>query len=61
MDINFLGLIGSLIRLIFVFHFNLKKQNEASINNFEREKKKDILIGSLTIILVIAIGLLIFS
>ncbi|WP_312769919.1 hypothetical protein [Epilithonimonas sp.] len=57
MDINFLGLIGSFMRLIFVFKFNYKKQNEESAKNFEKEEKKDILIGSITMIIIIVIGL----
>jgi hypothetical protein len=58
MDINFLGLIGSLIRLIFVFKFNYKKQKEASIKNFVKEEKKDILVGSIIVAMIIIVGLL---
>jgi len=58
MDINFLGLIGSLIRLIFVFKFNIKKQNEASEKNFEKEENKDIKVGAITLILFIIWGVL---
>jgi heme/copper-type cytochrome/quinol oxidase subunit 2 len=57
MDINLLGLIGSLIRLIFIYKFNYKKQNEESAKNFEKEEKKDILIGSITMIAIIVVGL----
>ncbi|WP_404984655.1 hypothetical protein ACI513_14310 [Chryseobacterium sp. M5] len=58
MDINFLGLIGSLIRLIFVFKLNYKMQNEVSKNNFEKEEKKNILVGSIATILFILWGVL---
>lgn len=58
MDINFVGLIGSIIRLIIVFKFDLKKQKEASVNNFEKEEKKDIIVGSIIIIVIITWGVL---
>ncbi|AZA56579.1 hypothetical protein [Chryseobacterium shandongense] len=58
MDVNFLGLIGSLIRLIFVYRLNKNKQTEASRNNFEKEEKKDILVGSIVILLFIIWGVL---
>ncbi len=61
MDINFLGLIGSLIRLIFVFKFDVKKQQNASKLNFEKEENRDILAGIVVIIIIIAIGLLAFG
>jgi hypothetical protein len=58
MDINFLGLIGSLIRLIFVFKLSYKKQNEASENNFEKEENKNIVVGSVTMVAFIIWGVL---
>lgn len=61
MDINFMGLIGSLIRLIFVFKFNFKKQTEVSNKNFEKEEKKDIIVGSIFIITFVAIGISVFG
>lgn len=61
MDINFLGLIGSLVRLLFVYKLNSKKQIEASKNNFEKEEKKDILTGSIFIIVLIIWGILTYS
>lgn len=58
MDVNFLGLIGSIVRLILVFKFNLKKQQEASDKNFEKEESKDIMAGSIAIIILIIWGVL---
>ncbi|MDR2236209.1 MAG: hypothetical protein LBE92_08805 [Chryseobacterium sp.] len=57
MDINFLGLIGSLIRLLFVYRLNYKKQTEASENNFEKEEKKDVLVGSIVVVIFIIWGI----
>ncbi|MBP1167678.1 MULTISPECIES: hypothetical protein [unclassified Chryseobacterium] len=37
MDVNFLGLIGNVIRLIFIFKLNYKQQQEASQKDFEKE------------------------
>lgn len=58
MDVNFLGLIGSLIRLIFVFRLNYRKQTEASENNFEKEETKDILVGTIAMIVFVIWGIL---
>jgi hypothetical protein len=57
MDINFLGLIGSLTRLLFVYRLNYKKQTEASENNFEKEEKKDVLVGSIVVVIFIIWGI----
>lgn len=61
MDVNFFGLIGSLIRLLFVYKLNYKKQTEASKNNFEKEEKKDILVGFIVIIIFIIWGVLAYA
>jgi len=56
MDINFLGLLGNIIRLIIVFRFSLKKQQEASEKSFEKEEKKDVVVGSIAMIIFIIWG-----
>ncbi|WP_454047148.1 hypothetical protein [Chryseobacterium sp. Marseille-Q8038] len=61
MDVNFLGLIGNLIRLIFIFKLNYKKQQEASQKDFEKEEKKDITVGSVAIVFIIITGVLLFQ
>ncbi|MCD1116679.1 hypothetical protein [Chryseobacterium turcicum] len=58
MDVNFLGLIGSLIRLSFVYKFNFNKQREASNQNFEKEEKRDVLIGLIAVIIFLTCGVL---
>ncbi|MDR4952491.1 hypothetical protein REB14_09930 [Chryseobacterium sp. ES2] len=61
MDVNFLGLIGNIIRLIFIFKLNYKKQQEASEKDFEKEEKKDITVGSVAIVFIIITGVLVFQ
>ncbi|WP_079242836.1 hypothetical protein [Chryseobacterium indologenes] len=61
MDVNFLGLIGNVIRLIFIFKLNYKKQQEASQKDFEKEEKKDITVGFVAIVFIIIIGYYYFS
>ncbi|SHG67188.1 hypothetical protein [Chryseobacterium vrystaatense] len=58
MDVNFLVLIGNLIRLSFVFRFNLKKQQEASEKNFKKEENKDLLVGCIAIVVFTIWGVL---
>ncbi|MDO3426019.1 hypothetical protein QWT87_14050 [Chryseobacterium sp. APV1] len=61
MDINFLGLLGSLIRFIFVFKLNFKNQQQASEKNFEKEESKDVKVGFITVIIFVICGLLIYG
>ncbi|MEJ5050041.1 hypothetical protein WH221_09375 [Chryseobacterium culicis] len=61
MDVNFLGLIGNVIRLIFIFKLNYKQQQEASEKDFEKEEKKDITVGSVAIVFIIITGVLVFQ
>lgn len=61
MDVNLIGLIGNIVRLIFVFQFSFKKQNTASEKSFETEEKKDIIAGSIVIVLIIILGLLTYG
>ncbi len=61
MDINFLGLIGSLIRLLFVFKLNYKKQQQASEKNFEKEETKDIKVGLITLVILIIGGVVAYG
>lgn len=56
-----LGLIGSLIRLLFVYKLNFKKQTEASENNFGKEESKDILVGSIVMLIFVIWGVLTYS
>lgn len=61
MDINFLVLIGNIIRLIFVFRFNLKKQQEESEKNLKKEENKDLLVGFIAIVVFTIWGVLAYS
>lgn len=61
MDINFVGLIGSLVRLIIVFKFDFKRQKEASVKNFGEEETKDIKVGSIAIIIFIIWGVITYA
>jgi heme/copper-type cytochrome/quinol oxidase subunit 2 len=61
MDINFIGLIGSIIRLIIVFKFNFKKQQEAFEQKLEKEEAKDIVAGGITIIIFVSWGVLTYA
>lgn len=61
MDINFIGLIGSLMRLVFVFKLDIKKQQNASKLNFEKEENKDLVAGIFLIIIFVILGLLVFG
>jgi hypothetical protein len=61
MDINFIGLIGRIIRLIIVFKFNFKKQQEVFEQKFEKEEAKDIVAGAITIITFVTWGVLTYA
>lgn len=61
LDINMIALVGSIIRLIFVYKFSIKKQDLAHQKNFSKEEKKDIIAGSIFIIAFIIWGVLTYT
>ncbi len=54
------GLVGIVIRFIFVFRFSLKKMDKASRENSDSEKQKDAQVGLITIFVFI-IGVIIWG
>ncbi|KXH79540.1 hypothetical protein [Chryseobacterium kwangjuense] len=58
LDINMIALVGSIVRLIFIYKFSIKKQDLAHQIDFDKEEKKDILTGSIVIIAFIIWGIL---
>ena len=48
-------------KFVFKNVFNMKKQKECSVKNFEKEERKDILVGLITIVIIVIIGVLIFK
>lgn len=58
LDINMIAFVGSIIRLIFIYKFSMKKQDLAHQMNSDKEEKKDILTGSIFIIAFIIWGVL---
>ena len=58
LDINMIAFVGSIIRLVFIYKFSMKKQDLANQMNSDKEEKKDILTGSIFIIAFIIWGVL---
>ncbi|MFY1047885.1 hypothetical protein [Chryseobacterium sp. GP-SGM7] len=61
LDINMIALVGSIIRLIFIYKFSIKKQDLAHQIDFDKEEKKDILTGFIATILFILWGVLTYA
>lgn len=61
LDINMIALVGSIIRLIFIYKCSIKKQNLVHQVDFDKEEKKDILTGSVVIIIFIIWGVLTYA
>lgn len=48
--------IGSIIRLIFIYKFNISKMNLVHKNNKEKEDQNDFYVGLFFILLIILFG-----
>jgi len=50
--------IGAILRLVFVYRFNVSKMNRMHKENGDKEVRKDIIAGLLFILLVVVIGVI---
>ena len=48
--------IGAIIRLIFIYHFNISRMNLVHKNNKEKEDKNDLYTGLFFVLSIILIG-----
>lgn len=52
--------IGYIIRLILVFHFNIKKKNQAHKTNPDKEDKNDFWTGLIIFVLIVSVAFLFY-
>ena len=55
-----LGVIGYIIRLIFVYHFNFSKKNFEYKKNGSKENVKDVYAGLYFLILMVLVGVVMY-